>query len=56
MDNIYDLIEYSMIASFISTQVIQKIKETANPSALVTSIISIVVFFIAGACLCLSFS
>lgn len=45
MDNIYDLIEYSMIASFISTQVIQKIKETANPSALVTSIISIVVFF-----------
>lgn len=56
MDNIYDLIEYSMIASFISTQVIQKIKETANPSALVTSIISIVVSFIAGVCLCLSFS
>ncbi len=56
MDNIYDLIELSMIASFISTQIIQKIKETINPSVLLTSIISIIVSFIAGACLCLSFS
>ena len=56
MSNIYELIELSVIASFISTQLIQKIKETVNISTIITSIVSIIISFIAGICLCLSFS